>query len=173
MNKGVSIHCNEILASDKILKKNYSLGTQKISFKWLGCLKEANKTCYFCWRSQNHETNRKDFPYTAVEVANTIWRNKKSFCKTGKAILFSSQNWKLHNWCIVNSCSKQQFPKKSWAGRDAHDRAEMKSSNHKNLRRKFKTFGNIKANMSGGIAKIAAKQLVYCLYVKIGQTQQI
>lgn len=45
MNKeGISIHCNEILASDKILKINYSLGTQKISFKWLGYLKEANKT---------------------------------------------------------------------------------------------------------------------------------
>lgn len=49
----------------------------------------------------------------------------------------------------------------------------MKSCNHENMRRKFKAFNNKKANLSGGIIKIAAEQLVYGLYVKIGQTQQI
>lgn len=45
MNKeGISIHCNEILASDKILKINYSLGTQKISLKNMEYLKESNQT---------------------------------------------------------------------------------------------------------------------------------
>lgn len=85
-------------------------------------------------------------------------------------ILFSSQSWKWHNWCIPNACSEHQVPKNSWAGRDAHERAEMKSCNHENLRRKFKVFGNIKENLSGDIAKVAAKKLAYCLYVKIGPT---
>lgn len=146
------------------------------SLKWLGDLKEAKKTdVTFAGGLRTMRPIETSFFSHSYRSSKYHIKKQKSiiFCKICEAIFFSSQHWQWLNWSISNSCSGHQSPEKLWAGRRARSGAEVRSCRHENLRKQFKIFSNIKANLRGNMVTIAAEQPVYYLCTRTGWKQQV